>query len=196
MTAAARTRDRKRRSLPSRRWVEGLLAGAVLAVALFLAATLERPGKAVRGNEVAEGLPWSELRPQGAPAGVDLGGAQVASLDDADPRAARLLRDLRAAADQAPAVPSWDGRQVSLLGYVVPLDGAKAREFLLVPYFGACIHSPPPPANQVVHVMATGDTRLRTMDRVLVRGVLRVDRADHGVAASGYRMAGAQVEPR
>lgn len=182
--------------IPSRRWLEGLLAAAVLGIALFLAATLDRPGQPAAGTEVPEGLPWSELRPAGPAAAVDLGGVQVASLDDADPRAARLLRELRAAADQAPAVAKWDGQQVSLLGYVVPLDGRQGREFLLVPYFGACIHTPPPPANQVVHVTAAGDARLRTMERVLVRGVLRVDRAEHGVAASSYRMAEARVEAR
>jgi hypothetical protein len=46
------------------------------------------------------------------------------------------------------------GRQVRLPGYVLPLEvkDYKAVEFLLVPTVGACIHTPPPPANQLIHV--------------------------------------------
>jgi hypothetical protein len=51
-------------------------------------------------------------------------------------------------------VPELDGRVIKLPGYVLPLDfeGTSVRSFLLVPYVGACIHVPPPPPNQVVHV--------------------------------------------
>ena len=40
-------------------------------------------------------------------------------------------------------------------GYLLPLEfsGRKATEFLLVPWVGACIHTPPPPPNQIVHVL-------------------------------------------
>jgi len=47
-----------------------------------------------------------------------------------------------------------NGQQVRLAGYVLPLEmgGSKITEFLLVPYVGACIHEPVPPANQIVRV--------------------------------------------
>lgn len=47
-----------------------------------------------------------------------------------------------------------DGQFIRLPGYALPLesDGAAVREFLLVPYVGACIHVPPPPQNQMVFV--------------------------------------------
>jgi len=47
-----------------------------------------------------------------------------------------------------------NGQQVRLAGYVLPLEmgGQKITEFLLVPYVGACIHEPVPPANQIVRV--------------------------------------------
>ncbi|MGI9317742.1 MAG: DUF3299 domain-containing protein [bacterium] len=47
-----------------------------------------------------------------------------------------------------------DGKPVRIPGYLLPLefDGDKVSEFLLVPYVGACIHTPPPPPNQIVHV--------------------------------------------
>jgi hypothetical protein len=47
-----------------------------------------------------------------------------------------------------------DGQFVKMPGYVLPLEyaGSKVTEFLLVPFVGACIHVPPPPPNQIVHV--------------------------------------------
>lgn len=50
-----------------------------------------------------------------------------------------------------------DGQLVRIPGYVVPLDGTEQgryTEFLFVPYMGACIHSPPPPPNQIILVRA------------------------------------------
>jgi hypothetical protein len=54
------------------------------------------------------------------------------------------------------------GTTVRLPGYVLPLafKGKKAVEFLLVPTVGACIHTPPPPANQVVHVVYPEGTEI------------------------------------
>jgi hypothetical protein len=47
-----------------------------------------------------------------------------------------------------------DGKIVRIPGYILPLEfsGKDITEFLLVPYVGACIHTPPPPPNQIVHV--------------------------------------------
>ncbi|MEM7431082.1 MAG: DUF3299 domain-containing protein [Pseudomonadota bacterium] len=55
----------------------------------------------------------------------------------------------------AGVVEELDGTTVKIPGFVVPLGFAeegKIKDFLLVPYFGACIHYPPPPANQMVYV--------------------------------------------
>ena len=52
------------------------------------------------------------------------------------------------------------GMDVRIPGYVIPLEfaGTKVREFLLVPYHGACIHTPPPPANQIIFVRSERGT--------------------------------------
>jgi hypothetical protein len=50
---------------------------------------------------------------------------------------------------------SLDGATVRLPGFIVPLQAVKngaVSEFLLVPYFGSCIHVPPPPPNQIIYV--------------------------------------------
>ena len=46
------------------------------------------------------------------------------------------------------------GQIVSIPGYALPLEHRDmgVKEFLLVPYVGACIHVPPPPPNQTVYV--------------------------------------------
>jgi hypothetical protein len=51
-------------------------------------------------------------------------------------------------------VEELDGKHVRMPGYLLPLevDGTRVTEFFLVPYVGACIHVPPPPPNQIVHV--------------------------------------------
>ena len=49
-------------------------------------------------------------------------------------------------------VEDLDGTLIRMPGYALPLEhsGTGVREILLVPYVGACIHTPPPPPNQVV----------------------------------------------
>jgi hypothetical protein len=69
-----------------------------------------------------------------------------------------------------------NGKTVRLAGYLLPLEmsGISVKEFLLVPYFGACIHVPPPPPNQIVHVAMQGEGYYseRLFDPVSVTGVL------------------------
>jgi hypothetical protein len=50
--------------------------------------------------------------------------------------------------------PLLNGQNVRMPGYLLPLEfsGKQVSEFLLVPWVGACIHTPPPPPNQIVHV--------------------------------------------
>jgi hypothetical protein len=51
-------------------------------------------------------------------------------------------------------VEELNNKRVRMPGYLLPLelDGTRVTEFFLVPYVGACIHVPPPPPNQIVHV--------------------------------------------
>ena len=61
-------------------------------------------------------------------------------------------------ANNSKLVEDLDGKSVRIPGYVLPTEfsGSKVVEFLLVPYVGACVHTPPPPANQMVHVKVDG----------------------------------------
>jgi len=63
------------------------------------------------------------------------------------------ITEKRRARGQA-ANAELNGKVVRIPGYLLPLEfeDKKVVEFLLVPWVGACIHEPPPPANQIVHV--------------------------------------------
>jgi uncharacterized protein len=124
---------------------------------------------------------------------------RVDRLRDADPRAQQLLADMRAAWDAAPLVASLDGAQVQIAGFVVPLevDPRGLTEMLLVPYEGACIHTPPPPANQIIHVILEAAVKgLRLMDNVQVQGVIEARRETTFRAVAGYAITSASVHKR
>ncbi len=98
----------------------------------------------------------------------------------------------------APVVSALDGKTVSLPGFVVPLEGNSdtITEFLLVPYFGACIHVPPPPPNQIVHVTFKDGIPIDSLyDAIVVTGVIKTSRWEGELATTGYVMTGIGVAP-
>lgn len=123
----------------------------------------------------------------------------VDAIDDDDPRADALMERLLAAWAEAPVVEVLDGRRVRLPGFVVPLelDASEIAEFLLVPYFGACIHVPPPPANQTVLVRTAADLPYQggLFDVVWVEGRMRVEPFSNELGEAGYRIEEAAVSP-
>ncbi|MBK1633648.1 hypothetical protein CKO31_23470 [Thiohalocapsa halophila] len=123
----------------------------------------------------------------------------VDNIDDDDPRADALMDKLEALWAQAPVVPQLDGHSVKLPGFVVPLttDATEIREFLLVPYFGACIHVPPPPPNQTVYVVTTEDGAYRgeLFDTVWVEGTMHVEQFTDDLGNAGYRIDAVRVSP-
>jgi len=108
------------------------------------------------------------------------------------------LEKIREAWKTAPVERSLDGERIRIPGFVIPLErtGNKVREFLLVPYFGACIHTPPPPSNQIIHVrVAEPVSDMRTMDTMWVRGVMRVGKMETEMGQAGYQLKADRVEP-
>lgn len=98
----------------------------------------------------------------------------------------------------APVVDSLNGKQVKIPGFIVPLDGENEAisEFLLVPYFGACIHVPPPPANQIVHVKFSSAIPIDNIyDAVWVTGTLSTQVWEDELATVGYSLAGINLSP-
>jgi hypothetical protein len=103
-------------------------------------------------------------------------------------------------AGEPPAVvEALDGKRVKIGGYVVPLDfdATKVKEFLLVPFVGACIHVPPPPPNQLVYVKSeTGFEVKGSFDPVWVTGRMQTKIAFTGLAEAGYSLEAEKVETR
>ena len=98
----------------------------------------------------------------------------------------------------APVVEKYDGMRVKIPGFVVPLEGTvdSTTEFLLVPYFGACIHVPPPPSNQIVYVKFDEGIAISNLsDAIWVTGTLSTDGWSGDIASVGYRLTGESVEP-
>ena len=92
-------------------------------------------------------ISWDDLIPADWNPEKFLADLELDDLQDNDPRAMELMQRMREEWDRAPVVERFSGQQVRIPGFVVPLesDGRTIREFLLVPYFGACVHVPPRP---------------------------------------------------
>jgi len=149
---------------------------------------------------------WEALIPADWDPAAPFRNMNFGALSDADARATKALALLRKAWDEAPVEARWNGHRVRIRGFVVPLarHDERVTEFLLVPYFGACIHVPPPPANQIIDVFPDEPVpNMRTMDTVWVIGVLEARRSeaksssDHrmGMGTAGYRMKAELIEP-
>jgi hypothetical protein len=119
-------------------------------------------------------------------------------LPDSDPRAMAMLKKLRDLWNDAPINASLDGAAVRIPGYVVPLEESSRglKEFLLVPYFGACVHSPPPPSNQIIHVRLKRPLPgVRAMDVVWISGEIHGERSASSMGTSSYAMNAVAVDP-
>lgn len=141
---------------------------------------------------------WEQLIPAGWDPYKDLKALSLDGLKDNDPKAEEALKKMRKMWDNAPINPLLLGHNVRLPGYMVPLEDLPegTKEFLLVPYFGACVHSPPPPANQIVHVVLDKPSkRLRLMDVVWVTGALSATKTDSHMGMASYRLDAKAVVP-
>lgn len=178
-------------------------AALLLAVSLGSPAAWATPAAAAAAADKAlatgnfREIKWDELVPKGWDPLKQFREMNLGAMNDGDPRTNAMLKQMRETWDNAPTNGDLDGAAVRLPGYLVPLEEIKGevKEFLLVPYMGACIHSPPPPANQIIHVkMAKPAKGLRMMDAIWVNGILKTQRLDTVMGVSGYRMETASAE--
>lgn len=94
--------------------------------------------------------------------------------------------------------PELEGVRVRVPGFVVPLQSnarGEVNEFFLVPYFGACIHVPPPP-NQIIYVKMREGAALRSIeDAQWVTGRLHARTQSSSLGAAAYTLEGELMEP-
>ena len=150
------------------------------------------------GRDVSEGTIKEKEEATGRleQAGVDIDGLLTKRLE---------IRELRRQRAHA-VVPDLNGQQVRMPGYALPLEyyGTQITEFLLVPWVGACIHTPPPPPNQIVYVKVNeGFENKGRFTPVWVTGEMNVKAATKNLFLVdgssgidvGYSLEASQVEP-
>lgn len=181
----------------------------VVGMALVAAAAV---AGSVRAAEPPLDLRWDQLVPAGPPKQLKsflanrpvdigkMGGPHDGSPAPAPQQEGRWMSGAsKAATAPVPVVQELDGKRVRIGGYVVPLDfeATRVKEFLLVPFVGACIHVPPPPANQIVYVKAEQGFDVKgTFDPVWVTGAIKVTPVFTGLADTGYSIDAEKVEAR
>ncbi|MEM9236187.1 MAG: DUF3299 domain-containing protein [Verrucomicrobiota bacterium] len=92
----------------------------------------------------------------------------------------RVARERRKAAERVDEGVA--GKEIRIPGYMLPLErkGRKVVRFLLVPWVGACIHTPPPPPNQMIHVEVPEGTEDRgRFAAIWLEGTIRLEPADY-----------------
>lgn len=92
----------------------------------------------------------------------------------------------------------WNGQIVRIPGFIVPIDynGSGVTAFILVPYVGACVHVPPPPANQLVFVTSPTPYETKGMfEPVNVIGMFGVSSLRTHLAEIGYALSADKIEP-
>ncbi len=92
----------------------------------------------------------------------------------------------------------WNGKIVRLPGFIVPIEhrGTGVSAFILVPYVGACVHVPPPPANQLVFVTTEKPYESDGLfEPVNVIGMFGVSAITTHLASVGYALSADSIEP-
>ena len=153
-----------------------LLSGALAAPKTALAATPRE-------------ITWDDLLPAGVPYSEIIGEGELDEINDTwnpiyDENATKLNESL-------------DGSYIKMPGFVIPFDiSAKGvTEFMLVPYTGACIHMPPPPANQLVMVNAKTPWPSDDLwDPIWVIGMMRTRLQSTDLGQTGYAIVADQME--
>jgi hypothetical protein len=168
-------------------------------------------GASVFAADAPRQLKWADLVPKSMPANTMMksktffGGSEP--VKDGEPPPPPLpegkfmsVKRRQPGSDRPPAiVPELDGKEVSIGGYVVPFDfdATTVKEFLLVPFVGACIHVPPPPANQIIYVKSDKGFEVGgQFDPVTVTGKINTTVAFTGLADAGYTITADSVVPR
>ncbi len=143
-------------------------------------------------------IEWEELMPANWNPVKSVEGLKIEDLQDNDPRAVEALKKTMEAWKNAPVNPAMNGITVRIGGFVVPLErqGGALKVFLLVPYYGACIHTPPPPSNQIIYAtLAKPAGNIHAMDAVWVTGEMRVEQKDTAQGLSGDTIQALAIEP-
>lgn len=156
-------------------------------ILVSLTALVAFPG-GLRAEDVID-LEWKDLLPQGQTT-IPPSLRSILPHDESD---------LAASQPQSTGVRTdWNGRIVRLRGFIVPIDyeGTGVTVFILVPYVGACVHVPPPPANQLVFVTTSDPYESKGLfEPVNVTGMFGSASMSTQLADIGYALSADLIEP-
>ncbi len=142
---------------------------------------------------------WEDLMPAGEEERLaQLYQAQMAMLYSAGPIAEGSAGDIAVQIGTFNTVKELNGKKIRIPGYTVPFEygaNAQIKEFLLVPYFGACIHAPPPPPNQTIFVMTDKPIRITDLAQaVWVEGTIYTQTQESELADAAYTIKLSAIE--
>ena len=123
--------------------------------------------------------------------------ADGSAADSIDDFASRQLEDEQAqryqqALASTRVIEAFDGKAIRIPGFIVPLeqnDEQKATAFFVVPYFGACLHMPPPPPNQILYVEYKEGIAVENLyDPYWFEGTVKIDNHESALGTSAYSL--------
>ena len=123
--------------------------------------------------------------------------ADGSAADSVDDFATKQLEDEQAQRYQQALVSTrvieaFDGKAIRIPGFIVPLeqnDEQKATAFFVVPYFGACLHMPPPPPNQILYVEYKEGIAVKNLyDPYWFEGTVKIDNHESALGTSAYSL--------
>lgn len=171
------------------------------AVGEIVGSKMDAAGKANPEDGFTD-MDWNDLLPEGFKPEQIMAKyqAEIQATEEGSPEERVLYKKVMGEFNSAGANQSLDGKKVRIPGFVAPLDtnGDLVGDFLLVPYYGSCIHSPPPPAHQTVMVEPAEGKSVSLNDiyrPVWVVGEIEVDEIDTDLAKAGYQIKNAKVVP-
>lgn len=181
------------KALVIRRWRVIAVLGAVLAIGTVGASVgmigpirdASQRGLVARTDIAAIDLEWEDLVP--AATVVATLGSGVVSHEQLQDGASPF----QPMTDASDIRSDLNGKRVRIPGYMTPLtfEDAEVGEFLLAPYVGACVHVPPPPANQIVYVKVDGTIPVLEMwEPFAAVGTIHTEAQSTELAEVGYTL--------
>ncbi|MFN4183785.1 MAG: DUF3299 domain-containing protein [Hyphomonas sp.] len=142
---------------------------------------------------------WEDLMPEGEEERLaQMYQAQMAMLYSGAGIAEGSAADSAVQIGTFNTVKELNGKKIRIPGYTVPFEygaDAQIKEFLLVPYFGACIHAPPPPPNQTVFVMSDKAIKMQDLAQaVWIEGTIHTQTQESELADAAYTITLTGIE--
>ncbi|KPZ62858.1 DUF3299 domain-containing protein [Pseudoalteromonas carrageenovora] len=180
------------------KYVTNMVAWCVIAVA-SLVFTCESAAQSTSYEEIE----WIQLMPKddldallNPPEYLEeiVDGSEQDTLNSLDAKAFDNEQDKRyqQALSSVRVIESYNNKKLRIPGFIVPLEseeGKRISEFFIVPYFGACLHMPPPPPNQIIYVKFDQGVDLKSLyDAFWFEGTLTINTVENELGTSAYQL--------